>query len=303
MGKIVYYSSVLNSCEAVEYKRSSTVLDFLKELSIENDSLCVIINGECPDDFDVNYEIKDTDLIEIRRIVEGGGAQSKKNLATVVQIAAIVGAMLIDPTGSTSLMIAKAGLVIGGALISGALNAKAAKMLAQQGQKDVAEKETAVNAYSLNSISNDARPLQPLPLLMGTHRFAPDIHAQAIRDFFGIQNTSALTNPVLNQFRPSGSYDFGVKDPNNGSIRWPIMPANYIASGFPQYDIAIAPFSWGFTNPLTSEQKQQVIDDVKARYLSGFYSNPSYISWTGYDAAPAYYPLVIAHISSSNPLS
>lgn len=298
MGKIVYYSSVLNSCEAVEYKRSSTVLDFLKELSIENDSLCVILNGECPDDFDVNYEIKDTDLIEIRRIVEGGGAQSKKNLAMVVQIAAIVGATVLSGGGYA---VAAAAVAVSGSLVSGALNAKAAKMLAQQGQKDVEETKTATNAYSLNSISNEARPLQPLPLLMGTHRFAPDIHAQAIRDFFGIQNTSALTNPVLNQFRPSGSYDFGVKDPNNGSIRWPIMPANYIASGFPQYDIAIAPFSWGFTNPLTNEQKQQVIDDVKASYLSGFYSNPSYISWTGYDAAPAYYPLVIAHISSSDP--
>ena len=55
------------------------------------------------------------------------------------------------------------------------------------GIDDKQELDTSTNSYSLTTASNEARPLAPMPIPMGSHRFAPDIHCEAFVSYFGTE--------------------------------------------------------------------------------------------------------------------
>ena len=91
MAKIVYFISPIDESKQREIISKGTLRFALKELGIENDPLCVIINGMTPENVDLDIILEDTDIVEIRRLVHGGGrAGNKSALATVVQIVALV---------------------------------------------------------------------------------------------------------------------------------------------------------------------------------------------------------------------
>lgn len=321
MAKIVYFSSVINSEEKQELEKSGiSILDATKEFGIEKHSLSIELNGETPDDIDPEYILKDEDSLIIRKVVHGNDAQSKRTLATVVQIAAIVGALFIDPTGSTSLAILKAGIVIGGSIASGALLARAAALEAAtlKGGANVGEIDVATNSYSQTNISNEARPLQPVPIVMGSHRTVPDFYARPYNWLFNDSNTISELAPIVFEIN-TGLQMIGGNGPTAPNNSWITVPAGYVHNNpptfgdqydrFPQYEIKISPYYFGIKiGELTPEKEQEARDLFKSMILNAWnaaggpenYSSsigfPSYIGVSGNTE-----PLVIYHSTIGDP--
>lgn len=165
MAKIIFYKDPLNKNEKVEIEHKGTLRDILNVLDINGKPLSVSVNGATPDDIDLEAKLSDNDLIEIRVPVHG----TKKDMATILSIAAI-GSYFIPGVGPA--------LAIGLGLAAGALMAQHAKDMA----KDATSSERAIglNAASPASASNEARPLQPIPVPIGTIRMAPDAYTDVI---------------------------------------------------------------------------------------------------------------------------
>ena len=263
MAQIVYFKDPIDETKVVELISKGTLNQALKELGIEKDPLCVTINGMTPEDVDVQIILDDTDVVEIRRLVHGGGGDSgtKQALATIVQIASLVVASFY--TGG-----AAAAILFAGAVVSGALNKWAQDLMNAVSSSGEEEKRAAqTNNFSTKSASNKARPLMPITMSIGSHKFAPDVHADVFVDRYRSENAQTIGAPYRNS-----SKNFGLVA-SNGPMAlnnsWATMPANYISAGIPQYPIKISPYGYFSTlEPLTPYENSVICDDVKNKYLA-----------------------------------
>lgn len=295
MAKIVYFTSPIDESKTKEIMTKGTLRYALRELGIEHEPLCVIINGMMPDELDLETVLDDTDIVEVRRLVHGGGdADVKRTLATVIQVAALV-TVAFDPTATT----ANALLLIGSSIASGALNKWANDLMAGKAPQ-YKEQEISVqtSSYSVKNSSNKARPLSPIPVPIGSHRYAPDVHTDFFKFRYGWTGTSGFSTPYLSSFNPAVSNSNGPEAANNS---WATMPANFMATGFPYYPIKIMPY--GFTSkvgvPLTTSENNDIINDIKTSWDTPTHTNFNY-NRVGFNINTAF-PVVIYHHDPADP--
>lgn len=305
MAQVKYYISPIDETKTLERVISGTIRDALKEFGIENEPLCVSVNGETQDDVDLDATIHESDVIEIRRIVAGGGgnADTKRTVATVIQVAALVAMTVLSGGGASPLLIAAIG--VGSALASGALNKWANDLLAAK-TNDVDAQEIAAqtNDYSPKSATNKARPLMPIPVPIGSHRFAPDVHTEPKRTRYAQENSEVLATPytiIANSGIVSSNGPMAV---NNS---WITMPAGYISPSLPAYPIKIAPY--GFTNKTTAldpSEEAGILVQIKNKILNDISNGtPPRTNWSGnsivIDGDNLAYPVMMYHFDPSDP--
>lgn len=295
MAKIVYFKSPLNKDEKKEITYSGySIGDILKNLGISRLQLSITINGETPDDIDLDYVPTESDVIEIRRPVEGGGSSGRKStISTIVQIAAIA-FVVSNPLGwgATALLLAS----LAGQVVAGVFQKWAMDLAPKATGSDYSEVDTSSNNYSLTSARNEARQLAPMPLLMGSLRYPPDVYAEHYRSIFNEDNTIQDVRTAI----VSGGFIPGVEATNGASAlnnNWATMPAGHVDTGFPLYQIKIAPYHFNIPlpGPISPALNTQVINDVKQRFLDG----SSFIKM--YDIGSEISPLVIFHSDPTDP--
>lgn len=293
MALVTFFISPFDDSKKIEITSKGTLRYAMRELGIENDPVCVVINGMCPDEIDLETVLEDTDIVEIRHLVHGGGrSEDKSNLATVINIVALAVAIVYPP--------AALYVLVGSSLASGALNKWAADLAAAETGTGRNEVDVKANNYSLNTAANQVRPLEPLPIPMGSHRMAPDVYTDVLRKRYDVSISYAFASPLKADFQPGLISSNGPDAPSNS---WATMPANYIAPGLPKYEIKIAPF--GFVNqttPLDSSQNSYIINQVKNSYAGEFGNNNfncqmDFITLNQVRS----FPIVIYHSSSSDP--
>lgn len=296
MAKIVYFESPIDESKCREIVLRGTLGYALKQFGIEKDPLCVTINGMTPDELSLDTVLDDTDVVEVRRLVHGGGdADTKRTLATVVQIAALVAVSTVDYSGTTQALI-----LTGSAVAAGALNKWANDIMAANAPNiDDQDVSIQTNQYSLKGAVNKARPLSPLPLPIGSHRMAPDVHADVYRTRYGWVGTGTAVEPYLSSFIAGIVSSNGPMAANNS---WAIMPANFISPGFPVYPIKIAPFGIiNKTTALTPSENADVIGEVAASLAVN--PDPARVNFNWYRTGniSSSFPVIIYHHDPSDP--
>lgn len=318
MAKIIFHKSVLNLEDKIEIEKSDvSLMSILKELEIETNSLSIQVNGETPDDINAEMILKESDEIIIKKVVHGDSG-TKRTLATVINIAAVVGALFIDPTGSTSLMLLKAGLVIGGSIASGALFARAAQLDAQSlvGGGFNPEISVATNSYSQTNINNQARAMQPVPIVMGSHKVVPDLYARPFKWLFGFQNEFGENEPFLSSFYTGITSGNGVDKTSWVSISKGFVETKTDSSNnhfklFPQYDIQISPYFFGVTGNISSGEQTTIRNQFKSTILTawaaaGTFGSADHVSNIDYNhyfgnTSAGCTPMVIYHSDVTDP--
>lgn len=313
MAKITFYKSPIDKSDKVEIVSKGTLRYALKQLGIEREPLSVRINGMIPDEVDLDEVLGDNDNIEIFRPVHGGGggnADTKRAVATVVQIAAIAAAMYLTAGGASVFLTTS--IMIGGSIVSGALNKWAQDLMAAKtSSTDSQELGTQTNDYSLRSATNKARPLASIPVPIGSHRMAPDVHTEPFIDRYAQDNTVVIASPYTENRYSGITQSNGPMAANNS---WITMPAGWLypavggdpATAIPRYPIKIAPYSFtDKTTPLTPEEQQDILDYIKDKVT--FEISDSLVpkvNWTYYFLT-AYtrqaYPIIIYHFDSNDP--
>src|SRR5690606_32684610 len=176
MGKVVFFRSPFDSSKISEKEFSGTIEEALIYWRIEKESLCVTINGKTPEECDLKYVIQENDLIEIRRLVHGGSSRRKGALGTALQVIGLIVVTLASGGTLTGAYWTYVGIGLG--IAGGALQARAARMALKEAQNiDQQDIDVAANNFSVNSATNENRPLKTLPLPMGSIYFAPDYNA------------------------------------------------------------------------------------------------------------------------------
>lgn len=293
MARIIYYVSPFDETKQREmHSIGKNVAEIMEDFDIAGEPMAIILNGENPDDFDLSYIPKADDVLEIRRVVHGNNSSDKRGLAAVVQIVAIIAATVVS--GGIYGAYYAAGIMIAGSIVSAHLNKRAMELMRKNASTDDEGIETQANQSSLANASNEVRLLQPMPLPIGSHRYAPDIFTDSFSYYFNEDNTFGETAPIDQWFYPGITSGNGA----HNSLSWAIMPANYIASGFPLYAIKIAPYHFrNSTAPLTPTETTNILEAVKQRYLT---DGTQTIRW--WDIGNDYSPLVIYHHSPADPM-
>lgn len=193
MAKIRFYHNPLNRNEFKEIK-SLTLKKALKEFDIDNKPLSVWINGKCPENVNQNKILMPWDKVDIYSPVFG----SNNDWATIVTVVATAAALL-TPVGWVA-----AAIAIGGALIAGALRANAPKPSFDKGAT-LSEQAVGLNASSPQVAQNVSRPLEVIPLVMGSIRIAPDLMTDPI---FGrpLIMTGIRTNFIWRKYPEEDDY-------------------------------------------------------------------------------------------------
>ena len=233
MAKIVFWESPIDPTKRSSLNvKDKSIGQILSDLKIENESLSLLVNGECPEDIDLNYVVEDVDVIEIRRIVNGSNdAEGKNTLALVLQVASLVVATYLTAGGA---LYWAAGVTLVGGVASGALRYRASKILARQSASNKSETDVSTNNFSINAAGNEARPLQSLTLPMGSHRYAPDYAGQPYPGFSG----GVATNAVINVDNATDPIDIATDLAGMDTI-----PAGFLSRPitWPPYDLALVP--------------------------------------------------------------
>ena len=178
-----------------EWKPGQTVREILIANGVDqHQPIVVILNDRlltvkewdtvCPDN---------GDLINVKAEVTGGGGDGNKVLNTVLMIAVVaVAIMLAAPTGGLSLVgtfgatgaqLAAAGFMIAGSLLVNTLVPVIPANSASLQANDVSGQAEATQVYSLSGGSNQMRPYQSMPIVMGTHRFFPDLGSKPYTEY------------------------------------------------------------------------------------------------------------------------
>ena len=153
------------------------------------------------------------DLITLRAIVRdggGGGGGGSDPVRTVAMIAVMVAApYLAGPaglgfaTGSLAFYSAQAAIAIGGMMLVNSLLPPPAPNLSQATRRLDSPSPT----YSLSGGSNQMRPFEPLPLVLGGHRVFADADSKYYTEFDGDDQyfyqtfCFGLSDVVLSDFR------------------------------------------------------------------------------------------------------
>ncbi|HFD81042.1 MAG TPA: hypothetical protein ENK05_11740 [Gammaproteobacteria bacterium] len=133
------------------------------------------------------------DLISVRGVVHGGGGGGGSNpVRTILMIAVLVAAPYAGVWAASG---ALGGLIgtnaayavgYGAAVLAGSVLVNAIAPIPTPQLSDASGAfEAASPTYSLSGGSNMARPFQPLPLVIGTHRVFPDLGARPYTQSFG----------------------------------------------------------------------------------------------------------------------
>lgn len=138
------------------------------------------------------------DLITLRATVNGGGGGSNP-LRTILSIAVLIIAPEFAPLLPMPIAIGEALLSVAGLML---VNQIAPMPSPKTGALQAPESSPT---YAVTGGSNRARPYQPLPLLIGTHRILPDLGAQAYTEFHG-------ADQVLFQVFNFGLADISLED-------------------------------------------------------------------------------------------
>lgn len=315
MAKVKFYPSPLNKNEVQIHELSNiSILEVIQKLKLEKESLSISLNGEIPDEIDLNYILKIEDEIIIIKPLFGNSSSTKRTLAIVINIAAIVFSMGKDVTAWQRL-----GVLLASSVVTGALNTRAAQLdAAATASVQDSQIDTATNSYSLTNINNEVRPLRPVPIPMGSHRQIPDIYAQAFKDVFNDSNVFSEVAPIVESFIPGITFDNGATA--DGSS-WINIPSGFVETKptvggsqtyykFPQYDIKIAPFFYNIEKgSLTPSLESYARENFKARILQawnsfgGAHNYASRISWNDYvpSSSSDIIPMVIYHSDPADP--
>lgn len=221
MAKIRYYKDPLNGDFKDFITKKETLKDVLKSLKIEDRPLSVKINNETPDDLPLDTKLKESDLVEIKRIVLGGGGDGNKVLSSIVQLAALAATFFIGPTAGVLGKLAKVAILATGQLISGVI--RQAGFRRSTPETEQPEQKPAANAFSITSASNTSRQLQPMKVVMGSHRVAPDYASQPTSDYYPQSGIPTETSEPVKNFT---DIDLGVL---NGPS-WTQVPAGWLRS-------------------------------------------------------------------------
>lgn len=184
-------------------------------------------------------------IINVKAEVTGGGGDGNKVLNTVLMVAVILVAVaLAAPTGGLSLVgalgqtgasLAAAGFMIAGSLI---VNALVPVLPPSAAALDTASGSNATSSptYNLSGGSNSLRPYQSMPIVMGTHRFFPDLGSKPYTEYkdndqflYQIFNFG-LSDVTLSDFKigttPITSYtEYTWYDPNDAG-QFTAFPGN-----------------------------------------------------------------------------
>ena len=264
MAKIIYWESPIDPTKKIEYlTKGETLFDVLLELGIEREPLSVILNGEIPNEIPLNARIHENDIIEIRRIVQGGSSESKNTWATVISIVALVASVVL--TAGFGLAWWAAGVSLIGGIASGALKYRAAKLAMRNTGQSQSEVSVETNNLSITSAQNEARPLQPLQLPMGSVRCVPDFHSRPYPSFWGGE-LAPTARTVFGAFKPA---------PNNPQL-WPDeIPVGFFATSpynWPAYPMKIEPsYDLADITSMTTAQRQ----DFAPQFFVGPLGSPS----------------------------
>lgn len=233
MAKIIFWRSAIDPTQREEFNTDRTNLyGVLEDLEIEKEPLSVILNGETPDEIPLDLELQKDDVLEIRRLVHGNSSSSKNTWANVLSIVSLVAATILTAGGAAWWAV---GVTLAGGIASGALRYRAAKLALRAGGQSQSEIDVDTNNFSLTTAQNEARPLQPLPVPMGSIRMAPDFLTEPYPSFHGGVIRSAIARPVIEVKRIT------PEDPNDWTT---IIPAGFITSSpyvWPAYDLKLDP--------------------------------------------------------------
>jgi len=139
------------------------------------DDVRVYVNDELitTDEIDT-YEVKDGDHIAVRQRAHGGDGSNPLQIILMIVVYAIAfyvagpgGAMAVAGYGSVAQGVAFAAIMVAGTLIVNALFPPAMPSMGQD----------AGTTYNISGQSNRARPNEPLPLVVGTHKVYADLGA------------------------------------------------------------------------------------------------------------------------------
>lgn len=282
MARIIYFESALDVTKKKSFDvKQKTILDVLVELGIENHSLSLLVNNECPDVIDLNYELKPEDIVEIRHVLHGNSSRSKNNLAMVFQIAALVAATVLTAGGASPWLVA--GITLAGGVASGALRYRAAKM-AVGPNTNKGELDVDADNFSVSSATNEARPLGPITVPMGSIRYAPDFNGQPYPRMWGGVFTIDPDIAKESLFSPG----LGLPPEN-----WPeILPAGHITTSpyaWPAYPVRImGGLTLAYIDGLTSSQREDFVPYIEFPLGSGQFSSRPIIVYHHDPADPHY---------------
>jgi hypothetical protein len=126
-------------------------------------------------------------IINVKAEVSGGGGDGNKVLNTVLMIALVVAVVVAQqyqllPVIAGSQAIAGAAILIAGSLIINALvpilPPSAATLDTTSGSNN-----TTSPTYSISGGQNSLRPYESMPIVMGTHRFFPDLGSKPYTEY------------------------------------------------------------------------------------------------------------------------
>ena len=173
-------------------KESQELRTALESEGLDNSPLSARVNGfMCVPDLELeeeaginlDYSFRDQDYVTITRVVHGGGGgNDRKVLSTAIQIVAAVAAVFTAGAGYGvyAALITVAGSLISGAILQGGIKAPNI----DDNNKQI---ESAANVFSISSARNQPRPMEPMMVITGSHRIAPDYASQPYT-FYDSQN-------------------------------------------------------------------------------------------------------------------
>lgn len=173
-----------------EWKAGQTVREILIANGVDQQQPIVVILNDrlltvsewdtvCPDN---------GDLINVKAQVAGGGGNGNKVLNTVLMIALVIAVVVAQqyellPVVFGSQAFAGAAIMIAGSLIINTLVPITPSGLGSLQAQEMSGATSATQAYSLSGGSNQMRPYQSMPIVMGTHRFFPDLASKPYTEY------------------------------------------------------------------------------------------------------------------------
>lgn len=307
MAKIIYDQSPVDSSKRIikEFDSDKTLEQILDELECLG-NCSVEVNGVIPDEVRLDTKFNEKDIVRIRKPLHGSSEESGKLIQTIGTIVGIV-VSLIPGFQAVGAAIIAASNLVGGLIIANGV--KPPKL------QERSEGEQAAQVFNLTASQNEVRKLEPMNLVLGCHRLAPDFGSQPYSKYTGGGTASNITirttdylevnqnfptilpagwlaNNVMNQFTYNPTSIYGIVDPS--SINW-----------WP-YQLGVMT-NWNAATYITNS----VVDQVIAGFPSGNDDFYDYVNFSNrYDFSyntpsgnvAGRGPILIQHFDPSDPV-
>lgn len=253
-----------------------TIEQFIKKNDLGYLSFNVVINGNVPDEIDINYIINKHDEIIFRVTFEGNDPDNDRNKTEsfLIQTITAIAAIALAATGYGAVVVG--AVMLGGGLLAGAVRYFGVKQADMSNPALPDTDSSSAPVFSLSAAQNEARPLQPMPLVLGSHRFAPDFFSQPYPNYYG------------GKFESAAGFSQGYFIPPGDPNTWDTLPAFSIMSPnstpVPMFTLKIMP-QMGLTqwNALTATQRRefapQYVNQLTGETVSGpvvaYHNNPA----------------------------